>query len=188
MHQKIVRLRLPIIRRGDIIRVNKPIFVIRIGYPKCIESEAEIVLERFGRQIDELLECEDVNDIVNGEYGNARMKLAKRIAYARLRLNGFGGRERKIHTKELPELKGVIGYVCCVKYAKTGIYYPPYGYGEDYEPGGLKDQKTHKVLMIYPNTNEPFPGGYNHLQIEACNVFKERSGFESRSRSLRDCG
>jgi len=174
---KIVRLRLPIIRARDIIRVNKPIFVIRVGYPKCIESETKIVLEKFDKQINELLDCEDRCRLVDDVYGNIRAKLARRIAYARLQLNGFGGRERKIYTNEIPELKGIIGYVCYIKYMKTGVYYPPCGYDEDYEPGGLENQK---ILMIYPNDNRLFSGGYDHLQIEACNVFRERSGFESQ--------
>ena len=174
MRQRIIRLQLPVIRRGDIVRVSKPIFVVRVGYPKCIESETEIVIEKFGKHIDELLGCEETDDIkiTHDGYGNARIKLARRIAYARLRLNGFGGRERKVYTKELPELKGVTCYVCHIRYAKTGTYYAPWGYGEDYEPGGLGNQKTHKILMVYPDSDKSFPDGHAHLEIEACNVLK----------------
>ena len=176
-----------IIRAGDTVRIDNPLFVLRVGYPKCIESETEEVLAKMGEQLDSVLQLADLSpDCVNiylasrGEvYQQAKRKIAREIAYSRLRLHGFGGCNRTVHTRELPGFKGLECCVGHVRYAKTGVYYAPsvsqdYEYGYDYEPGGLDNQQTHKLLTLYPGgwVAVPEDWGNRDFEIEACHVTK----------------
>ena len=51
----------------------------------------------------------------------------------------------------------------------------------DYEPGGLEDQKTHKILTLsgYVFLGSEFCGN-KFLEIEACHVTKTRSDYGSK--------
>ena len=94
-------------------------------------------------------------------------KMLEGLALMLVRHQGFGGRERSLHTVEIPELAGKTFLVCSKCNVKTGTYYPPGGSYEDYEPGGLSDAKTHVLLDVLAQTGQIHT---NKLQIEACNV------------------
>jgi hypothetical protein len=188
-----------IIRQGDRVRIDNPIFVLRVGYPKCLDSETDEVLATMGEQLDGLLNLANIEkggvrftDHGRNCYDQTKRKVARAIAYARLNLHGFGGCERTIHTVELPELKGLEGWVQSVRFAKTGTYYPPYysdggWWGEpDYEPGGLQHEKTHKLLdvALWP---EELPAGWQNkpFEIEACHVTKVSEDNKPRKRQFK---
>ena len=72
-----------------------------------------------------------------------------------LRIEGFGGNERKIYTEEVGIHDGVKADVVDIHYVKTGTYVRGFGssYDEwtgeyDYDPSYLTDQKTHKILTL----------------------------------------
>ena len=94
-------------------------------------------------------------------------KVINEITYLKMKSNRFGGRTRSIHTKSASDIKGRTFYVTGIKFVKTGEYFSPsggYNYeGEfDYDPGGLTNEKTHKILE--------FSYGFQSNWIEAKNV------------------
>ena len=88
---------------------------------------------------------------LKGEDGNV-VKLARCLAYAKVGAHHFGGGERTIHVQELPSLAGIISTVRRIRHVKTGKYFSPQSWqsdGEwDYDPGGLEEEKTHKIVEI----------------------------------------
>jgi hypothetical protein len=174
-----------VIRSGDSVRIEKPLFLNRVGYPKCIESESEIVVKEFGEDIRTLLLKAGVSEagIIGGGflkdwiYIRLRDRIINGIAHARLRSHGFGGRNREIYTDEIPEFDGKIFRVAGTRFVKTGTYYPSTGGGEweDYDPAVLDDQKTHKILCLdwfCIGGDIPALKGRKSLEIEACHVIK----------------
>ena len=170
-----------IIRVGDRIRVDNPQFFIRVGYAKCLDSESEVVHEQFAHDINDLLIKTGLpmHSGLSERYYRTLQRIEREIAYARLKQFGMGGDRREIYTREVPEFAGKEYKVQGIRFVKTGKYYSPssgYSYdGEyDYEPGGLEDQKTHKLLELdswfFP------PGmGTDLVTIEACHVTKIQS-------------
>ena len=165
-----------IIRKGDKIRIIKPYFFIRCGYPKSNDTETNTVIEKYEKQIKEMVYDQTTpSSVFNTQHIDRHLltKIAKEIAYARLRINGFGGAERTIHTKHLEELKDKEYTVGEIKYHKTGTYSPPShsgDYYEEYEPATLENAKTHKILSLTPIGVHIFDR-YD-LRIEAANVEK----------------
>lgn len=89
------------------------------------------------------------------------------MAYWILKKNGFGGKERSIHTKNRPELKDKILRVLDKKVVKTGIYNYGWGYGDDYDPPYLGNEKSHIILSICITD-----GFFEEFRIEEKNVEK----------------
>lgn len=169
------------IRKGDKVQIIKPDFFIRCGYPKSIESETQIVTEKYEKQITEMVYDKTPQNLFSRHKHidhHLLIKIAKEIAHARLRTNGFGGRERTIYTQHLENLKGKEFIVGDIKYHKTGTYSPPsysggyYDYGPEYEPATLENTKTHKILYLI--TGACIIDRYD-LRIEATNVEKVKS-------------
>lgn len=173
-----------VFRIGDTAKVVKPLVFIRCGYPCTLEEETRIVTEEFGSKITEMFR--DCGGPVWTE-GREFKRVASEIAYARLRSRGFGGRERKIYTKENSSIDGKEFTVVRKKVVKTGRYYSPSGYGEDWEPGGLCDCKTHVIVSLADPSSiirrddgaviiHQFPTG-NEFWIESTNIVKvEKDG------------
>lgn len=169
-----------IIRVGDRVRIETPQFFVRCGYPKTLESEAAEVEKLFAGQITDLL----TKAMVTRHHGlgylsgrghvesRARERIVRALAYGRLGTFGMGGSERTIYTVERPEFQGQETCVERVFFVKTGTYYAPSvsnGWdGYEYEPGGLCDEKTHKILGLNFWCEET--SGW--LSIEARNVVK----------------
>lgn len=134
-----------IFRTGDIVKVVKPLVFIRCGYPCTIDEETQVVIRDFGSKIVEVFrECGGPVWTENREF----KRVASEIAHARLRSNCFGGRERKIYTKKNSAIDGKEFVVIDKKVVKTGRYYSPSGYGEDWEPGGLDNCETHVIVQV----------------------------------------
>jgi hypothetical protein len=92
------------------------------------------------------------------------------VAYAKLREEKFGGKQRSIHTENRPKLANATYFVTGIFYVKSGVYCPGswyggYGWGEDndYDPPFLDKQKTHKILRL---------SFMPEICIEAINVVK----------------
>jgi WD40 repeat protein len=103
-------------------------------------------------------------------------KIARELAYLRIAQDGFGDdeKERKIYTERKEEFLGHENIVSQIKFVKTGVRVAPGGsmnpYTEeyDYEPGGLQNEKTHKILTL-----STYPG----VRIEAIHVEKIEKHF-----------
>lgn len=192
-----------IIRVGDWVEIINPEFVIRCGYPLTFEDARNYIKKEFITEINEFkikLENKfrpikndvnnkfkislDLNNLIDDKLTN---KIVNAIAYDYLRYNRFGGNERKLYIKQVEECKGEICLVSRIKIVKTGKYFSPSGgydsySGEyDYEPGGLTNEKTHKLLEIchcifYQSEVLPiskfFKKQFNEPCIEVCNVKK----------------
>lgn len=171
------------IRKGDRVRVVNPEFFVRCGYPKCLDGESKVVLEKFGGVINGMI-WEDASASVRLRDGHLLTKVCRELAYARLKASGFGGQERTIHTKRIDDLAGREFVVCGVKFCKTGTYVHGGScgeYGEEYDPPYLDGEKTHKILSLaYPAKNPPGNGFFMsfeaNLSIEAANVEKASLG------------
>lgn len=174
------------IKEGDVIRVTRPIFVTRVGYPKTVKDyltqEVMRAAEEFVRKFNPKVHIArsrifGVDDITTQDMNRSTALIAREIAYVLAKKDGFGGRQRKLFTVKVPEAKGQEFYVDGVRTAKTGTYFPPCpttdwesGYKE-WEPGGLEDLKTHRLLRISTPfaTTELRPFG-EYLEIERKNV------------------
>lgn len=139
----------PVFRLDDRVRIVTPTFVTRVGYPKAVSDYLPEVEEKFRPALLKLLEYDNEP---TGKAGRALMKVYQELAYLLATEDGFGGKERSLHTVELPELVGQEFNVSAVKTVMTGTYYPPSGWysweGEyDFEPGGLSECKAHRLVQ-----------------------------------------
>jgi hypothetical protein len=177
-----------IIREGDMVRVVIPEVLVRVGYPLCFEEAREQTEEKLAPAIAKLIDeihYHACNKTERGTPSIASLKdrrVYKRIlnaaAYEFLRARRFGGVKRSIYTRTAPELEGEVFPVAGVKFRKTGDYYPPSGgYGtwyddyDDYEPGGLGNEKTHKFVDICTFSMRKMDGS-DGTWIEVCHVEK----------------
>jgi hypothetical protein len=157
-------------RKGDTVRIVTPEFFVRCGYERNLSSEIDVVLEKFTAGIQGLmLEAgvpEESRTCRHREttVGRVLYRIAAELAHARLQESGYGSKTRKIYTAEEPEYAGRKATVWGKKTVKTGRYYAPYGWGDDYEPGGLDNEQTHVILYVQVGTTSTFKW------IEAKNV------------------
>lgn len=147
-----------VIRVGDFVKVLDPTkFIERVGY--------SLIWTDF---YDEMQDDPRVSEIAHelGCSGSAFYALCKAAAMGKVVKNKFGGNERKIiYTNDLKENLLVdridVGdyyydYYLTYKFrvtekkiAKTGLRFPSRYYGEDdYDIGGLDNEKTHILLKI----------------------------------------
>jgi hypothetical protein len=151
--------------KGDWVRIDNPEMFVRCGYPfskedmrKEIEREHLIDIEDFidrigwGKPEKEMSLSRKFNP--NQGLDRSTRKIIDILAYERLKAKGFGGRERQIHTEYAPDMKGKIFKILDTKCCMTGKYfapsggYDPWSGGYDYEPGGLLNQKCHRILRL----------------------------------------
>tara|TARA_Y100000310_G_scaffold255757_1_gene263336 strand:- start:1501 stop:2079 length:579 start_codon:yes stop_codon:yes gene_type:complete len=181
------------IRAEDRVKVIKPEFFQRCGYPVTYQSEfdriiaSEEIKDEIGKCLSTCLKIAAPVDRsgstqvgIHNVYRNcvdnlgAIQKIAKILAYESVRIKQHGGSQRKIYTKTIEKLAGKEFQVLRVRYVKTGTYIPPgfCGYAEgDWEPGYLEDAKTHKILELYW-TKESTECMLDKVEIEGNNVVK----------------
>jgi hypothetical protein len=195
-----------IIREGDRVRIVNPLLFIRCGYPMCLPEETERINKTYRKDILDLLnkvEATRPNSSGNKAYSwrldETIKKIAQSLAYMRLHSKYFGGAERKIFTVEAPSMAGYEFTVHNIMFVKTGTHFGPSGDAEDYEPGGLWQAKTHKIVgsscwttagnmqeklrdpIVEQATYKNNPNGVRSFQgvwLEACNVEKVKDGPE----------
>lgn len=158
------------IREGDRIRIVKPVFVTRVGYPREVKDYLPQVEELIGEDFRNLLNKLQgrPKDIWEAREDNKQVRAIKReLAYLLAKKDGFGGRERTLHTVEVPEAAGReirAGKVCSTM---TGTYYPPNWYRDretgymDGEPGGLENRRQHRLIEV-----DPCMGGWWREEIK----------------------
>lgn len=159
-----------IIRIGDTVKILRPKFISRVGYPLTKRDLlGEVESDPIFNQMAESL----------GFHGRSRSAFLDGIAGAELLKRGMGGKERSLHYLEVREgaeawndystyAVGRTSPVYSKRTVVTGEYYAPAGGTswtdcgrEDwYEPGGLSNQKVHLLLQT------------DFGEIEACDVEK----------------
>jgi hypothetical protein len=187
-----------IIRVGDSVRVINPEMFVRCGYNLCLEDVYDKIVAERSKEIEDFVDkffnkvtninVTDINEKEENpegihkifavdcgtELSRTGQEIAKALAYSEIKIKGFGGKERKLFTKREEKFTNEIFYVHSIKIHKTGIYYPPgggYYCGEyDYECGGLKNPKTHKILSVSPRNTRLL--SFEDIRIEAIHVEK----------------
>lgn len=153
-----------IIRVGDIVTpIRENAGIKRIGYPLV-----------FTELRDEAKKSPEADAVAKLLFGNSfasglslradpdkiPMYIVDAVAKSFVQRRAFGGNQRTIHyhPPESENRKNRIwtGYshpvpgqqyrVINKTFAKTGIRFPAWGDGDDYEDGGLNDMKTHIIL------------------------------------------
>ena len=102
-----------IIRVGDTVKIINPQFFVRCGYQLSFEEACEEVKEEYGNRIEKFLQSFNFiatprwKDIVSREnkYSQVFDKVVAILAYSYTKAKKFGGNERKIFTKDLPDYK-----------------------------------------------------------------------------------
>ncbi len=139
-----------VIRTGDFVRIVEPRVVVRVGYPKCLKDyvpEAEaLFLPALRKALDD---SKKVSRHALAKDGKSYKRIVYELAWMLARANGFGGYTRMLHFEEEPELKGRVCQVFAVRSVHTGERFAPSGSGEDYEPGGLENRKTHRLVEVF---------------------------------------
>ena len=161
---------------GETVKIVKPLQFIRCGYPlsikgimdsECLEIEKDVArmfaaLDRKpippdvpepdlkdDSSVDKWLIDLSASDVPNMSATLHGMLCVAAAAY-RLEKANFGGKERKIfETSQGCFEEGQEWTVVSRKTVKTGVRYPASCYREDdYEPGGLDNEKTHCVYTV----------------------------------------
>lgn len=183
------------IRIGDWVRIREPNIFDRCGYPFSFEMAMTEIYEKHGKLIEDLLEKAVLATRASFElrevFSNSENlkspvfhEIQKKMAYALVEQKKFGGPERKVHTKYIEDLKGLVTKVGYIRFVHSGKYFPSSGgydcySGEyDYEPGGLSERKVHKILVLdkmidtnIMDSRKRF-ADENYYKIEACWVEK----------------
>lgn len=170
------------IKEGDVVQVIRPIFITRVGYPKAVgdymTQEVILAADEFVRKFDpETPQARSrffgIKEVTLQDLSRSAATIAREVAYVMAKADGFGGSERKLHTVEVPEAMGQEFYVDGVRTAKTGIYFAPYGTEDGWEPGGLDELKTHRLLRVStPYASHEFQQkiGQRTVEVERQNV------------------
>lgn len=175
-----------VIRIGDTIRVLKPLWVKRVGYPLVwTDLIDEVQQDPRTRQALEVLgiyqplQRREGDRLVfqspNPNEEHPR-EFVRAVARLRVEQRRFGGNVRSIHYMPLAPEDARLDMLCThqphhgyvgrkfevtgKRVAKTGIRFAAGGSGEDWEPGGLENCRTHILLKTWAG------------EIEACNVEK----------------
>lgn len=150
---------------GDIVRVDTPLHVVRVGYPKCVadyEEPAKALLPSLHRWVRE----NGINTIED-----RILPLWVPLAKLMLRQDGFGGDKREIHTEPREHWAGREGIVVKTRRCMTGTYEAGYmsGYEEpEYNPPFLGDAKSHALLTVLRDLGGSwFADG---IEVEACHA------------------
>jgi hypothetical protein len=150
---------------GQMVRVITPKIFIRAGYPltsrillqtRKAEVDAMVVkaAEAMGMYIlPPEIEFSIEDPIERLDHWVVR-NLRQAVCCYLLRKEGFGGSERQVFEREVPNMTGATGKVLGKRTVKTGVHFGPCG-GYDnfnneyyYEPGGLTNEKTHVVYDV----------------------------------------
>jgi hypothetical protein len=167
---------------NDLVKIVIPEFFVRCGYlltPSIVKDEIDNDPVKVQIIIDFLSKFDIVckNDVLLGltfKDNEAYRKITYALGYAIAGNRGLGGKSRQIFTESKPKLKNKVFEVVGKFTKKTGDYYGSSSYQgyfdpyPEYEPGGLRNEKTHVILEVVPQ-NDVWVDSY---KIEAKNVIK----------------
>jgi hypothetical protein len=161
----------------DIVRVVNPEVVVRVGYPLTKGMAQDAAIKEYDERIHAFMASvspEPDQFTVHGSDPRLYNDLVNALASYWLRLQGYGGKERKIYTETDERIRNTTGWrVLSKRTVKTGTYSSG-GYsggwdGEpDYLPPCLSNEQSHILLTLEPTNpeiNDPWS-----IEIEAVNV------------------
>lgn len=159
-----------LLRVGDTAKVLIPNRFIRCGYnitpliaaEQLIEEHTEEIVEFFntiGLQGDNYRKTgpykfKSTTSKIDMDRRGMRMFM-KALGYFKVGSQHFGGADRKVHSEPVNILEGATVKVTETRQVMTGEYFGPFGGGPDYngeydyEPGGLNNQKSNRILKVY---------------------------------------
>jgi hypothetical protein len=155
-----------ILRVGDRVRIVNPTIFCRCGYewnkqyvkdniitPQQKNALRDLMIT-FGIMNEGHIDILDdghikfIPDACVNEYD----KLLDELAYAILKKNHFGGRERKIFTEYKPEFLNREGVVGVRKVYQTGTYERGLWCYDEYDPPFLGNLKAHVIFNVFLDT------------------------------------
>ena len=148
----------PIIRVGDLVRVEDPRALLRCGYPKAVEDYLPKISEKFVARVSALFaEAAGRGGLVHDDARSDRlvMRTLRDLAYRKAHADRFGGPERSLHLSEPQELwRGRLGIAVAARQVVTGHYCrgrapysSPNGYDEG-DPPSLDGAKNHRIIAV----------------------------------------
>lgn len=160
-------------RIGDKVRIRIPKKFVRCGYPLDFSS----IRERDSAKITEVIAkiC-TFADLDKGDpYVNRYLE--KAVISDILRKENFGGKDRIIVEKDVPELLNAEATVLGRRFVKTGKYcrgyYSSSFYGgDDYQPAYLDNEKRHEIYSVELTDSriaDFCPDLWDKLEISATN-------------------
>jgi hypothetical protein len=175
-----------IIRIGDRVRIINPEIFIRSGYGLTVEDMIRNKMTKEdSNKIDQFLHTVGVKASLvslgkRSEYDNAFDSVVKAIARYKLWENSWGGNERKIYTKNVPELLNIEYVVVNKKTIQTGIRIPGWysAYDNYGERTSFKSNGSHVILEIVRQRSSNDPPSYfdeeNYDRIKIQREFVEK--------------
>ncbi len=164
---------------GDLVTIINPEVFIRVGYPLTRNYALEVAQKEytervyaFMREVSPEPELFTVHNSDPRLYGD----LVDALASYWLRLNNYGGKERRIYTEPMESLRHTKGWrVVSKRIVKTGVYAAGGYYGgnavelePDYSPPYLANEKHHVLLTLdHPTGSVEW---LSVVEIEASNV------------------
>lgn len=158
------------IRVGDSVKIVDPQIFVRCGYPLCLSDVAVKIepaaivefLSRAGAGTPE-----DVSRIIahhpHHRLQRAYKEAARAGALGMMIAHKFGGTERRIYTKEVPELRDCVVRVKGKRRVVTGDRYSGCGpgyYGDEAEGPSLENQQHHTLISF----SGPCAGPWNDFR------------------------
>ena len=158
-----------LIRQGDYVKIINPEIVLRWGYSltkeivkdKMISNEQKRAVQDLVEQFRGRSLGSQFYQLDSGYVDVSYEKILDELAFVILKREGFGGKQRKLFTETKESLRNALGYVNHTKIVRTGEYYPPTSYQgyfdafPEYEPGGLKNAKTHVLCKLSVFDGQP---------------------------------
>lgn len=140
-----------VFKPGDKVRIINPIFIQRVGYPKCLRDYITVELKE--RAVNIVMPKDEHSLSIFRKdlpyYAKKAIRaVANSLAYVELHRDRFGGNIRQLHTITKPEWANRLAEIVSLRTAKTGVYERALGSGEDYEPALLCNQKTHRIASL----------------------------------------
>lgn len=167
----------------DLVRIINPQVVKRVGYPLTKEQAVDAAEKEYNEKIYAFMRDISVSpneftvhDADPRLYGD----LVDAVSSYWLRLNGYGGKERKIYTETDERIRNTSGWrVLSKRIVKTGTYSNGGYFGgslwdmePDYVPPHLSNEQSHVLLTIEPTSpdvKEPWA-----IEVEAVNVVPDK--------------
>lgn len=177
---------------GDKVRIVEPQLFLRVGYPLSLAVAMEHIRKHHSMHVAMLMDKIRGAKPTSGEEPFAAADwlmgqplppahdgLVRAAAYAWMKAQSFGGKERRIHTEINEALRGRKALVKAKRVVKTGDYSSG-SYVVDYdggysggEPPSLSNEKSHVLLEVEP-VRPPTVGMFDEILlpvwIEECHV------------------
>ena len=155
-------------RVGDVVEVVNPVFVKRVGYPKTVDDYLVEMGQKAGPKIEELIAAVDGGGWIRKSAAGQKVydRVCRDLAWLLAHRDGFGGRERTLHTFEAPAYRGGRARIYELRTAMTGTYRPGRGgsWYDDPEPPYLAGATPHRLARVswesFPETGTVYPDAY----------------------------